>query len=212
MRFTLYTEKTVPQCLSSINTRMQAKETANRPALDGWIDRNGEFSLKVTRPVVGKFQRTTRLKGQVERETGITVIRGIVPGGSSPRERVIGLGALAVVGVLIALMGQPLLAMLLIPAGFWLYIPMVGDYTNGPLLLGEVQRTLKAKPTPPKPTKSTAAPAAKAASSARPPAKTTAAAKAPRPAPKLTYMADDEDDEDEDDSYEVDEDTQARLF
>ncbi|MFN8379857.1 MAG: hypothetical protein U0452_14430 [Anaerolineae bacterium] len=213
MRFTLYTEKTVPQCLTAINARLQAKETATRPGLDGWIDRNGEFALKVTRPVVGKFQRTTRLKGHIERESGVTVIRGIVPGGSGPRERIIGLGALAVMGALIALTGQPLLAMLLIPVGFWLYIPMVGDYENGPLLLNEVQRALKAKATPPRPMKGAATPAGKAGPTPRSSSKTTSAAKPARPSPpKPALVPDDDMEDDEEDSYEVDEDAQPRLL
>lgn len=207
MRFTLYTEKTVPQCLSSINGRLQAKETATRPALDGWIDRSGEFSLKVTRPVIGKFQRTTRLKGHIERATGVTVIHGIVPGGSSRRERVIGLGALVVMGLLIALAGRPLLALLLVPVGFWLYIPMAGDYENGPLLLNEVQRALKAKTTPPKPAKGAPTPTSKSPA----PTRTTAPKPPPRsPAPKPVVVPDD-DDEDED-SFRIDEDAQPRMF
>ena len=212
MRFTLYTEKTVAQCLTAINARMQAKETATRPALDGWIDRNGEFALSVTRPVVGKFQRTTRLKGQIEREAGLTIVRGIVPGGSSPRERIVGLGALAVMGGLIALTGQPLLAMLLIPVAFWLYITMVGDYENGPLLLGEVQRALKARATPPKLAKNATAPASKSGASTRAAARPPAAAKPARsPAPKPAFVPDDDED-DEEDAFEVDEDAQPRMF
>ncbi|MBL8144809.1 MAG: hypothetical protein JNL34_00375 [Anaerolineae bacterium] len=213
MRFTLYTDKTVAQCLTAINARMQAKETATRPALDGWIDRNGEFALKVTRPVIGKYRRTTRLKGHIEREAGMTVVRGIVPGGSGPRERIVGLGALAVMGGLIALTGQPLLAMLLIPVAFWLYITMVGDYENGPLLLSEVQRALKAKATPPKPGKNAATPAPKSASAARSVTRTPASAKAARPpAAKPALTPDDDDEDDEEDAFEVDEDAQPRMF
>lgn len=216
MRFTLYTDKTTAQCLSAINGRLQAKETASRPALDGWIDRNGEFSLKVTRPVIGKFARTTRLKGHLERESGVTVVRGVVPGGSSKRERIIALIALAVLGALIGLAGRPLLALLLVPVGFWLYIPMAGDYENGPLLLLEVQRALKAKSTPPKPAKG-AANNGKSAASTRPITKaTTQAGPKPagaRPAPKpVPPPRPAPDDEDEAEVYSVDEDAQPRLI
>ena len=217
MRFTLYTDKTTAQCLSVLNGRLQAKETASRPALDGWIDRNGEFSLKMTRPVAGKFTRTTRLKGHLEREAGVTVVRGIVPGGSSKRDRIIAFAALTVLGVLIALAGRPLLALLLVPVGFWLYIPMAGDYENGPLLLAEVQRALKAKATPPKTTKPATTNGKSAASTTRPAARpaTKAAPKpaTPRPAPKPAAPPrplDDEDDEE--DEYRVDEDAQPRLM
>ncbi len=215
MRFTLYTEKTVPQSMSAINGRLQAKETASRPALDGWIEAGGGFSLQVTMPVIGKFGRTTRLKGHVERQPGITVVRGVVPGGSSPRERVVALGALALLGVLIAAAGSPLLALLLIPGGFVLYLPMAGDYANGPLLVNEVQRTLKAKTTPPKTAKPGAGLNGKSGSSSRAapkpahPASKPATRTAPKPAPKPVP---DEDDDDEDEVIAVDEDSQPRLL
>jgi hypothetical protein len=218
VRFTLYTEKTVPQCLSAINARLQAKGTPTRPGLDGWIDRSGEFSLGVTQPVIGKFQRTTRLKGRLERQSGYTVITGVVPGGSNPRERWVGLGALVVMGLLVALAGKPLIALLLIPVGFWMYIPMVGDYVNGPLLLTELQRALKAKATPPKASDPAAAPATRksSATASRTPGRTPSATgstrtSVPRPAPKpAPILSADEDDDD--DSFTVDEDAQPRLL
>ena len=219
MRFTLYTEKTVPQCLSAINSRLQAKGTATRPDLDGWIDRSGEFSLGVTQPVIGKFQRTTRLKGRLERQSGYTVVTGTVPGGSNPRERWVGIGALVVMGLLVALAGKPLIALLLFPVGFWMYIPMVGDYANGPLLLTELQRALKAKATPPKAAKPATSPATRskaATPSARSSARSTSAGTstrtaAPRPAPKPAPVLS-ADDEVDDEPYEVDEDAQPRLL
>lgn len=221
MRFTLYTDKTVPQCLSALNGRMQAKETATRPALDGWIERGGDFALHVTQPVFGKFVRTTRLNGHIERQPGITVVRGTVSFGSSPRERVVALGVLAVLGLVIAVGGQPLLSLLLIPVGLWMYIPMAGDFVNGPLLLSEVQRSLKAKATPPKPAK--AANASRSATPARAPARTSSAASkparpAPRPAPKpapkpsSSFFAPGDDDADEDAPPPVNEDVQPRLM
>lgn len=222
-RFTLYSEKTVSQCLSALNGRMQAKETATRPALGGWIERGGDFALHVTQPAFGKFVRTTRLNGHIERQSGITVIKGTVSFGSSPRERAVALGVLAMLGLVIAVGGQPLLALLLIPVGLWMYIPMVGDYTNGPLLLSEVQRALKAKTAPPRPARATGA--SKASASARdtqrPASKPARSASkpAPRPVakpatpPARSYLEPDKDDAaDEDAPPPVNEDVQPRLM
>ena len=44
MRFILYSEKTVAQCLTSINARMHVKGSGSRPTLDGWVEKNGAFS------------------------------------------------------------------------------------------------------------------------------------------------------------------------
>lgn len=212
MRFTLYTDKTVPQSLSAINARMQAKETASRPGLDGWIERSGDFSLQVTLPVLGKLSRTTHLRGQVERQPGITLVHGNVSMGAGPRERAVALGALAIVGVVVAAAGSPLLALLLAPVGLMLYIPMAGDHRNGPLLVSEIQRTLKAKTTPPKAAKpahngankgGTQARAAKPAQPARKPA----ARPAPKPPAKPVLAQDDDDGR-----IVVDEDSQQRLL
>ncbi|HYO87066.1 MAG TPA: hypothetical protein VER79_00370 [Candidatus Limnocylindrales bacterium] len=215
MRFTLYTEKTVPQSLSALNARLQAKETASRPELDGWIERGGDFSLQVTIPVLGKLARTTRLNGHIERQPGITVVRGNVPGGSGPRERVVALGALAGMGLLIAVAGSPLLTLLLVPVGLMLYIPMAGDYVHGPLLVSEVQRTLKAKATPPKTAKPAAGTASRSSTSTRAAPKPARPASKPasRPAPKpAARPAPDEDEEDANVVIPVDEDSQPRLL
>jgi hypothetical protein len=81
LRFVLYTDKTVSECLTAINERMHAKATSARPALDGWVEKGGAFALTVSAPVIGKFARRTTLKGQIEREDGLTILRGNVPGG-----------------------------------------------------------------------------------------------------------------------------------
>ncbi|MEP7293329.1 MAG: hypothetical protein ABI835_16215, partial [Chloroflexota bacterium] len=83
MRFVLYSEKTVTQCMSAVNERMHAKETSTRPALDGWVEKSGTFSISLSAPVIGKFRRRTALTAKVERQSGITVIEGSVPSGAS---------------------------------------------------------------------------------------------------------------------------------
>jgi hypothetical protein len=223
VRFTLYTEKHVPQALAAIHERLQAKETAARPALHGWIERDGDFALQVSQPVLGKLQRTTQLKGHIERQPGVTVVQGTVPTGSGPRERIVALGALAALGLVIAAMGSPLLALLLVPAGLILYLPMAGDYQNGPLLVSEVQRALKAKATPPKSAKPAANGTGKSSGPARAAAKPAKAAsrapgKAPArpatPAPKPPSPARPRNaDEGEDERpAPAPDDSQARLF
>lgn len=213
MRFTLYTDKTVPQSLSAINARMQAKETASRPGLGGWIERDGEFSLQVTMPVLGKLARTTHLRGQIERQPGVTVIHGNVSMGAGPRERAAALGALAIIGLVVAATGNPLLALLLAPAGLMLYIPMAGDHRNGPLLVSEIQRTLKAKTTPPKVAKpangnpNKAGVQARAAARPAQPARKSATRPAPKPAVKLAPPEDEGDGR-----IVIDEDSQPRLL
>lgn len=180
MQFVYYSEKTVAQCLTAINARMQVKETATRPALDGWVEKGGSFSISLTAPVIGKFTRRTMLKAKVERESGVTVIRGSVPTGASRESRVIVFAALALVALTIFLNGNALVALLLLPFAAYLYIPMRGDFLNSAVLLDEMQRTLKARPKPPKKSADAKTTSSRAAA---PAARTTsAAAKTPRPA------------------------------
>ena len=106
MRFILYSEKTVTQCLTAINARMHVKGTGSRPTLDGWVEKSGAFSISMSAPVIGKFARRTVLKAKVERESGLTIIRGSVPNGVSRRGRPIIFVALALVAVIIISRGQ----------------------------------------------------------------------------------------------------------
>jgi hypothetical protein len=206
VRFILYSEKTVTQCLTAINARMHVKGTGSRPTLDGWVEKNGAFSISMSAPVIGKFARRTVLKAKVERESGVTVIRGSVPHGVSREGQAIIFVALALVAVIIITEGNALFGFLLIPFAAYLYIPLHGDYLNSAMLIDEVQKTLKAKPKPPKKTageaksavkpatRSTAARAATARSTATrsTATKTSAAPKlpaAPRPAAQRALPA-----------------------
>jgi hypothetical protein len=150
MRFTLYTQKTVPQCMSALNERLQAKATATRPELGGWIEKGGSFSLSVTSRVAKRFPRTTRLTGKAQRESGVTIVRGYVSEGISPQWLRVLFGVMLVVAVGLLLVDEPLLAVITFVFGGIAYIPLRGDYVNSDVLLLEVERTLKATPRPPK--------------------------------------------------------------
>lgn len=150
MRFVLFTDKSVSQCMRDLNERLGAKGTKSRPELDGWIKKGGIFSVAVTLPVWRRFKRTTRMQGQVDRESGTTVIRGYVSDGVTPKwQRVIFVLLLIACG-LILLSGQLLLALVALILGFATFIPMMGDYNNSDILLIELERVLKASPRPPK--------------------------------------------------------------
>lgn len=150
MHFTLYTDKTVAQCLTAINERMHVKESSTRPALDGWVEKNGAFSISMATPVIGRFTRRTALKAKVERENGVTVIEGSVPGGVARNGQIVVFVALALVVLTIIGGGNLLLGLLPLALAPIFYIAMQGDYLNSTALLDEVQKALKAKPTPPK--------------------------------------------------------------
>lgn len=156
MQFTYYTEKTVAQCMSALNERLQQKGTASRPGLDGWVEKSGNFSLAVSSKVAKRFPRTTRLQGKAERLGGMTVIKGSVADGVTPREQIVIVGALALVGLFIISTGNLLPGLIAIAAGVALNIPLMGDYQNSQILTNEVQRTLKARTTPPAAVKKTA--------------------------------------------------------
>ena len=150
MRFVLFTEKSVAQCIRDLNERLQAKGSRSRPELDGWIEKNGTFSLTVTSKVIGRFPRTTRLTARAERDKGVTTVRGSVSDGISPHwSRILFIG-LVVVAAALALSGQYMPAILVFVFGGIAYVPLHGDYINSDVLLIEVERTLKASPRPPK--------------------------------------------------------------
>ena len=150
MRFVLFTNLTVSQCMKSLHERMDAKPTKTRPELQGWIEKGGRFSVAVTTTVIGRFRRTTRLNATAARESGMTVIRGYVSDGVSPRWQRILFAVLVVATVLMVLSNQILLAAAVLVLGAAMYIPMMGDYKNSDLLLIEVEKAFKASPYPPK--------------------------------------------------------------
>lgn len=204
MQVVLYTDKTVAQSLTALNARMQAKGTSTRPALDGWVEKSGAFSLGVTSLVAGRFNRTTYLRGKLEREGGLTVIKGQVPRGATRENMIVIFAVVAIMALMLVAMGSTWMGLIVLPIGAAFYIPLSGDYFNSELLIGELQKTLKAKETPPKasgakaspaktPAKKAAAPTSRATGTtprARP-----AARPAPKPAPLAGLTDDDEADE-----------------
>jgi hypothetical protein len=118
--------------------------------LEGWTEKSGSFSLAASSSVAKRFTRTTRLQAKAERQGSVTIINGYVSDGVGPRERVVIMGALVLVGVLLILAAKSLLpGVIALGIAPVLYIPLAGDYTNSHVLISEVQRTLKAKDSPP---------------------------------------------------------------
>lgn len=186
MRFVMYTEKTVAQCAAAIRERLEVKETASRPAMQGWVNKSGEFSISVTSNVIWNFSRRTNLSGKAERESGITVIRGLVADGVGREGQLVIFVALVLVGFILMARGNALLAILAVGAGAVLYIPLVGDRQNSEVLMKELRTILKAKDRPPKkttPDKASGAPKTRLASL---PPKGPATRKAPPPKKPLT--------------------------
>ena len=129
----------------ALNERLHQKSGK----LDGWVEKSGNFSLSVSTTVLRRFSRSTRLSGHVEKENGVTVVRGYVSDGADPRNRYIIYGILLVLGIFLGLAGYLLVGLLIIAVILPLNIPLEGDYVNSETLRGEVQRTLKAKSTLP---------------------------------------------------------------
>jgi hypothetical protein len=141
LQFVYYSEKTVSQCMLALNERLHQKSGK----LEGWVEKNGNFSLSVSTSVLRRFNRSTRLQGHVEKENGVTVVRGYVSDGADPQNRYIIYGILVLLGVLLAIAGYLLIGLIVIGIIFPLNIPLEGDHINSDKLTGEVQRTLKAK-------------------------------------------------------------------
>lgn len=150
MRFVLFTDKPVAQCMRALNDRLQAKGTKSRPELEGWIEKGGRFSLAVTSPVARRLSRKTRLNGDMTRDGSTTVIRGYVPDGVGPAGMRLLMIAWVVVFVALVVTDNPMVAFVLLLAGAMAYVPLHGDYVNSEILLIEVERTLGASPRPPK--------------------------------------------------------------
>ncbi len=146
MRFVLYTDKSVAQCMTALNARMQAKSSR----LDGWVEKNGRFSLSTVCTVARRFTRRTHLQATATRDEGYTVVRGYVRDGVSRQGQWVIYGALLLVGLVLFASGYLLPAVIAVFATGALYIPLTGDRMNSNVLMGEVQRTLSAKPTRPK--------------------------------------------------------------
>jgi len=149
VRFKLYTEISVRECMMALTERMEQKPTKTRPELDGYVEKGGRFLLAVTLPVAKRFQRTTRMRGQAERDNGLTIIEGYVSAGVARQRIGIIIGAVACVALIMLVNGSTLLAMMTGFLGMALYIPLVGDYNNSEILLKELKKATKAKDKPP---------------------------------------------------------------
>lgn len=149
MRFVFFTHMTPAECSKVLHERIQ---TSRRPELDGWIDKNGAFSLAVSSKVAHTFPRTTRLHGKMERDKGVTAINGYVSTGLAPRDRALIAIGMALAGFFLIASGNGLPGIIAIFTGPIFLIPLAGDYSNSETLLNEIRRTLRARETvPPKP-------------------------------------------------------------
>lgn len=150
MRFVMYTEKTVAQALRAVNERINVPPTRSRPKMEGKTEKNGRFTISVTTPVYGRFPRKTVLQGHAERESGITVIRGSVPGGLRRNQQMLLFGILLLIGLLALAQESIILTIVAVLSGLALSVPLQGDFNNSEILLTELQKILKARFTPPK--------------------------------------------------------------
>jgi hypothetical protein len=146
LRFTYYTEKTIPQSMVAINERLHG---SSRSGLEGWVEKSGSFSLAVSSQVARWFTRTTRLQAKAERQGSVTVVKGYVSDGVAPAGRIVIFGAMGLVAAMLIVAGALLPALIALAAAAFLNIPLTGDYNNSQVLVSEVQRALKAKDTPP---------------------------------------------------------------
>lgn len=144
MNFTLYTEKTVAQCMSALSERIEAKA-----ALVGWVEKGGTFALGTTTRVLG-IPRRTMMRGKFERHEQITQIRGAVGQGVPLHNQWFVFVALVIVGMVAFTNNLLVVTVGMLPIALALYVVMNGDRVNSEQLLGELQRTLKARSTPPK--------------------------------------------------------------
>ena len=150
MRFELYTSKTVNECMSALNERIQYKGSATRPALDGWIEKGGKFSLALTSTVARRFSRTTRMRGTVAEEEGLTIIRGSMPDGVDRQGLTMVIAAIAIAAAGILLNGRPVLSIVAVAIGGAICVALIGDHHNSEILMKDLQKTLQAKTTPPR--------------------------------------------------------------
>lgn len=150
MHFVLYSEKSVNECRKAITERYNVKGTASKPSIDGWLDKNNSFSLSTSPPVIGKIERRTNLRARMEKESGLTVIRGDVPSGAPPLGIVVMFLALGLVAAFLASNGNAIPAILILCLAGYLIIILRGDDQNSDYLLDELMKTLGAKATPPK--------------------------------------------------------------
>lgn len=160
MQFVFYTEKTVAQSLAALNERMHVKGTSSRPALDGWVEKGGGFAIGVTTEVAGRFTRTTYMRGKMERQGSHTAVKVTVSKGATRENKIVIYGALGLTALALIALGNIWMALVVLPVALALWIPLTGDHNNSEMLLSELQKTLKARTTAPKPAPGMARPAA----------------------------------------------------
>lgn len=150
MRFTLYSEKPVAECVKALVERLGQSATSTRPKLEGYADKSGKFALGLSSNVFGGFARKTWIEGVMSKETGVTVIRGTVPDGATPQRQRYIMIATPVIGLFLAINGALMLAFMAVVLMLIVLVTLRGDYYNGDRLLLEIERLLKATPRPPK--------------------------------------------------------------
>lgn len=148
MRFTLYTNKTIKECVGALNERFKEKETKARPAVSGEVDSEGNF-VWLTRRTVWGITRQTRMKGHLKRENNSTVIYGFVHEGIAPKQIYVVIGGGLLIAALFFFSGQGLSGILLGIISVLVYPYFVGDYHNSQYLLKELKKTLNGKDKPP---------------------------------------------------------------
>jgi len=150
VNFTLYSEKAATECIKALTERLHQSETPTRPALDGFVHKNGKFRIGVELGVFRQITRKTWVEGQIIKEGALTLIRGQVPEGATPgRQRFIGF-LIPIAGGIMALRGELLLGLLAMVLIGYVLITVRGDYYNSDRLLMELEKNLKASPKPPK--------------------------------------------------------------
>ena len=146
MDFKLYTAKTVTDCMREIKTRIEAKPTKSRPAINGKTEKGGKFTISTTRQVLGRIPHTTHMNGTLTREKGVTTIDGHVTGGIGPRWRFIMLGVLIVISGTLIYIQELILGMAIFGMGFLMIALLYADYQNSEFLLMTIESKLKANP------------------------------------------------------------------
>jgi hypothetical protein len=150
MRFTLYSEKPVAECVKALVERLGQSATSTRPKLEGYADKSGKFALGLASNVFGGFSRKTWMEGVMSKESGVTVIRGTVPDGATPQRQRYIMISTPVIGLFLAFNGALMLAFMAVVLMLIVLVTLRGDYYNGDRLLLEIERLLKANPKPPK--------------------------------------------------------------
>ncbi|MBW7878803.1 MAG: hypothetical protein H3C32_05780 [Anaerolineae bacterium] len=150
MRYTLYSERPVAECVKALNERIAQPGAASRPKMDGKAEKSGAFTLGMKAPVALGFRRQTWIEGQIVREGGQTTIYGSAPDGLNPQRQRQLLIATPLVAAFLTLTGAPVPAVVVAGLMVFLWLILRGDYFNSDRLLLELERQCRASPKPPK--------------------------------------------------------------